>query len=39
VLKSDVIKAVKIFLGTGTMLPGVNETAIVLLPKEDELEF
>jgi hypothetical protein len=38
VLKSDVVKAVKIFFDSGTMPPRVNETTIVLLPKKNELE-
>jgi hypothetical protein len=32
-LKEDVIKAVKLFFGERRMLDGVNDTAIVLIPK------
>jgi hypothetical protein len=35
-LKGDVVHGVKTFFESGHMLPGVNETAIVLLPKKYE---
>jgi hypothetical protein len=35
VVKGDVIRAVKSFFNTSQMPPGVNETTIVLLPKEE----
>jgi hypothetical protein len=37
-MKEDVVLAVKQFFQSGSMPEGVNETAIVLLPKKDEPE-
>ncbi|KAK1660258.1 hypothetical protein QYE76_048417 [Lolium multiflorum] len=37
-LKEEVINAVKLFFVTGQMPPGVNESAIVLIPKVDQPE-
>jgi hypothetical protein len=39
VVKQDVIKAVQKFFDMGQMLPGVNDTFIVLIPKKDEPEL
>jgi hypothetical protein len=39
VFKEDVIRAVKEFLLSGTMPQGLNDTAIILIPKKDGLEF
>ena len=38
VLRDEVIAAMKDFFATGIMPSGVNETAIVLIPKVDEPE-
>jgi hypothetical protein len=37
-LRDDVIQAVRKFFGDGTMPPGINDTAIVLIPKGNEPE-
>jgi hypothetical protein len=37
-LKAEVINAVKLFFATGSIPEGVNETAIVLIPKIDQPE-
>jgi hypothetical protein len=37
-LKEEVINAVKLFFVTGQMPDGVNDTAIVLIPKHDQPE-
>jgi hypothetical protein len=38
VIKEEVINAVKLFFATGNMPVGVNDTAIVLIPKVDQPE-
>lgn len=38
VLRDDVVSAVKEFFPSVVMLPGINDTAIVLIPKGDNPE-
>jgi hypothetical protein len=38
-VKQDIAKAVQNFFETGSMPQGVNEIAIILIPKKDELEL
>jgi hypothetical protein len=37
-IKVEVINAVKLFFATGNMPDGVNDTAIILIPKIDQPE-
>jgi hypothetical protein len=38
-LKHDVVKGVQEFFGSGVILPGINDTTIILILKNDELEL